>query len=236
MWAGPIMSDRASASIEGTLANREGGWGQVIGCLLVITVLILPMTWAMPLFRTELLVFLTNEVTVLGAVRTLARTDFFLCAIVVSFGMIVPLTKLSALLYAWFILPCPRASIWIERLSMISKFSMLDVMLIAITIVGLKGVGLGKVEIEYGFYIYSTVVISILILSSWMQVKGSAGKEAAALDETVPLRNFDARKVFDQTGRRDDAAADQQSAGTPPTRPEGLGSGTSVRKPHPTST
>jgi paraquat-inducible protein A len=190
MRARPTTDDLASASIEGTLAHREGGWGRLIGSLLVIMLLILPMTWAMPLFRTEFLVFLTNEVTVLGAVRTLANTDIFLCAIVVLFGMIIPFVKLTALIYAWFVLPYPRAFIWISRLSTISKFSMLDVMLIAITIAGLKGVGLGKVEIEYGFYIYSTVVLSILILSSWMQFKVKIRTQAIVRIKKFTVERF----------------------------------------------
>ena len=82
-----------------------------------------------------------------------------------------PFIKLLTLLYAWFVLPPTRAQSWINASGKISKFSMLDVMLIAITIVGLKGVGLGKVEAEYGLYANTVVVLSVLFLSFWMEIE-----------------------------------------------------------------
>jgi len=75
-------------------------------------------------------------------------------------------------------LPQARAQSWINAIGKISKFSMLDVMLIAIVIVGLKGVGMGKVKVEYGLYAYALVVIFALLLSSWMQVV--AGRRVTA--------------------------------------------------------
>jgi paraquat-inducible protein A len=161
-----------------TLAGHQRGLTRLIGPLLAMTLVALPISWHLPLFRTELLVFLENEVTLLGAVITLAETDLFLCAIVVLFGMAIPFMKLLALLYAWFALPQARAQSWINAIGKISKFSMLDVMLIAIVIVGLKGVGMGKVKVEYGLYAYALVVIFALLLSSWMQVV--AGRRVTA--------------------------------------------------------
>ena len=54
------------------------------------------------------------------------------------------------------------ARAWLGALNKIGKFSMLDIFLIAVTIVGLKGVGLGKVEIAYGLYAFAAVVLMIL--------------------------------------------------------------------------
>jgi paraquat-inducible protein A len=159
---------RLEAATRGTLAGRAKGWAMLIGPLLAVTLLILPITWWMPLFRTELLVFLENDVTILGAVQSLADIDLFLCAIVILFGMMVPVVKLMASLYVWFVLAPDPARRWIGYLGKVSKFSMLDVFLIAVTIVGLKGVGLGKVEVEYGLYAFAGVVLAILLLSFWM--------------------------------------------------------------------
>jgi uncharacterized paraquat-inducible protein A len=125
----------------------------------------LPFTWFMPLFRTELLVFLDNEVSVIAAARTLFEADLLLFTVIVLFGMVVPVMKLTGLLYAWSVLPAEAGRAWIGALNKISKFSMLDIFLIAVTIVGLKGVGLGKVEIAYGLYAFASVVLMILALS-----------------------------------------------------------------------
>jgi paraquat-inducible protein A len=154
---------------DNALARRTRGPAHFIAPLLAIGLIILPVTWWMPLFHTELLVFIENDVSVIGAAQSLVEIDWFLCAVVVLFGMIVPVGKLLGLLVAWTMLPGERGRRWISALNKIGKFSMLDVFLIAITIVGLKGVGLGKVEIAPGLYAFSGVVLMILGLSFWME-------------------------------------------------------------------
>lgn len=161
-----------------TLAARQAGAARLIGPLLGVALIALPLSWHLPLFHTELLVFLENDVTLVGAVQTLWETDLFLCAVVVLFGMAVPLVKLVALLFAWYALPLARARQWIARISKLSKFSMLDVLLIAVVIVGLKGIGMGKVSVAYGLYVYAGVVIAVLVLSSLMQAV-AAGSDAS---------------------------------------------------------
>lgn len=160
-----------------TLAQTQKGLSRAVSPLLALLLAALPVSWHLPLFRTELLVFLENDVTLLGAVRSLAEADIFLCAVVVLFGMAIPVLKLSALLYAWIALPRARASAWIRTISKLSKFSMLDIMLIAVVVVGLKGIGMGKVTVEYGLYVYAGVVISALLLSSWMEFAAAHHQE-----------------------------------------------------------
>jgi uncharacterized paraquat-inducible protein A len=152
-----------------TLAGQQAGPGRLIAPLLAMALVALPISWHLPLFRTEWLVFLENDVTLLGAVRTLAATDLFLCAIVVLFGMAIPFMKLAALLYAWLAMPAETARAWIDAIGKVSKFAMLDVLLLALVIVGLKGVGMGKVSVAYGLYVYASVVMLVLLVSAWMQ-------------------------------------------------------------------
>lgn len=150
-----------------SFSRAATGLDRLVLPLLVLALVALPFTWFLPLFRTELLVFLDNEVTVIGAARTLFKADLLLFAVIVLFGMVVPVAKLAGLIYGWAILPAEAGRAWIGALNKISKFSMLDLFLIAVTIVGLKGVGLGKVEIAYGLYAFAAVVLMILALSFW---------------------------------------------------------------------
>lgn len=182
--ASPIVNGSGPAGEDArinTLAGTQRGVSVIAGPLLAILLIALVISWHLPLFRTELLVFLENDVTLLGAVVTLAETDLFLCSIVVLFGMVIPFMKLLALLYAWFALPQARARSWIKSISGFSKFSMLDVMLIAIVIVGIKGIGMGKVTVEYGLYVYAVVVLSVLLLSSWMLIAANRPSGAGRL-------------------------------------------------------
>jgi paraquat-inducible protein A len=160
------MLSRSERQTE-SFARRAQGSDKFVLPLLALALIALPFTWFLPLFRTELLVFLDNEVTVIGAARTLFKADLLLFAVIVLFGMVVPVAKLAALIYAWAVVPREKGRAWIGALAKISKFSMLDIFLIAVTIVGLKGVGLGKVETAYGLYAFACVVLMILALSFW---------------------------------------------------------------------
>lgn len=160
------MLSRSDAQTQ-SFARQAQGAERLILPLLAAALIALPFTWFLPLFRTELLVFLDNEVTVIGAARTLFKADLLLFAVIVLFGMVVPVAKLAGLIYAWAIQPCAKGRASIGALNKISKFSMLDIFLIAVTIVGLKGVGLGEVEIAYGLYAFAAVVLMILALSFW---------------------------------------------------------------------
>ena len=169
--AGTVDASKSSPPGEtaNTIAGQQTtGPARLTGALLALALIALLLSWHLPLFHTEFLVFLENDVTLIGAVQTLWETDLFLCAVVVIFGIAAPFLKLVALLYAWYALPLPRARGWIARISKLSKFSMLDVLLIAVVIVGLKGIGKGKVTVAYGLYVYAGVVIAVLILSSLM--------------------------------------------------------------------
>ena len=153
MGAGTVDASKSSPSGENTantIAGQQTGPARLTGALLALALIALLLSWHLPLFHTEFLVFLENDVTLIGAVQTLWETDLFLCAVVVIFGIVAPFLKLVALLYAWYALPLPRARGWIARISKLSKFSMLDVPADRfVVIVGLKGIGMGKVTVAY---------------------------------------------------------------------------------------
>ena len=103
MLSSPATSENPSRSHS--FARHSKGWDRLILPLLALALIALPFTWFLPLFRTELLVFLDNEVTVIGAARTLFKVDLLLFAVIVVFGIMVPVAKLAGLLYAWTMLP-----------------------------------------------------------------------------------------------------------------------------------
>ena len=95
--AGPIASNSEQKPPSPAAATAR----RLVLPLLVLALVALPFTWFLPLFRTELLVFPSiNEVTVIGAARTLFKADLLLFAVIVLFGMVVPVAKLAGLIYA----------------------------------------------------------------------------------------------------------------------------------------
>ncbi len=163
-----------------SLGARQTGWARLVGPLLVLALAALPVTWTLPLFRTELFYVFGDEVSVVGVVRALSATDPVLCAVVVAFGILAPVAKITGLIHAWYWLPAERSGRRIALLAKVGKFSMLDVMLVAVAITAIKGVGIGSVVVAPGLYAYGGIVIGVMILSSWMQARADAAARPAA--------------------------------------------------------
>ncbi len=108
--------------------------------------------FAMPLFGGE-------EISILGGVIELAKSDIFLCVIVSVFAILIPYVKAILLVGAQFEqLGNPKR--WLKVLSAIGKLSMADVFLIAMYVVLIKGIGFGDIEIQWGLYLFTALVLA----------------------------------------------------------------------------
>ena len=83
------------------------------------------------------------------------------------FSVITPLVKGLALAWVWFRLPMVRARTWLDRLAVLGKLSMAEIFLLAVILVGIKGVGIGTVEISWGLQAFVVAVLLSLAASTW---------------------------------------------------------------------
>ncbi len=108
--------------------------------------------FAMPLFGGE-------EISILGGVIELAQSDIVLCAVVAVFAILIPYVKAILLVGAQFgQLGNPKR--WLKILGAIGKLSMADVFLIAMYVVLIKGIGFGDIEIQWGLYLFTALVLA----------------------------------------------------------------------------
>lgn len=125
-------------------------------CLLVLY----PVAWWAPLARASVLPFFGgNEVSVLTGIDSLWETDLFLCVVVVLFAVVAPYAKTIATIWLQFRQLTPRALTFTELLA---KLSMTDIFLIALYVVMMKGIGIGHIEIAWGLYLFTLLVLSSL--------------------------------------------------------------------------
>ncbi|MFT6272587.1 MAG: putative paraquat-inducible protein A [Dinoroseobacter sp.] len=126
--------------------------------------LALPMAWTAPLMRAGLLpLFGLAEISVLSGVQVLWQTDIFIALLVTFFALIAPLAKVVMLLLIQYNRASHR---WMAALHHLSRLAMADVFLIALYIVIVKGVGLGRVEAAWGLYAFTSCVLATLILGA----------------------------------------------------------------------
>lgn len=152
-----------------TPAKAATGLRRLIGPLSVLNIVAFAYVLFQPLLTTRISFFLRNDISLLQAAIDLYRIDKFLFAVVVLMGIVAPAIKMIAMTVAWYFADVRRAPHYMKWLVLLGRLSMLDVMLLAILIVAIKGIGIGTVLIRPGFYVYVALVAGFLLLSLLME-------------------------------------------------------------------
>ncbi|MFV2003309.1 MAG: paraquat-inducible protein A [Paracoccaceae bacterium] len=125
--------------------------------------ILFPVAWFAPLMRAGLLpLFGLNEISVISGLRSLWDTDIALALLVSFFAIVAPYVKTIGLALIHF--QVLRREI-LPILIFIGRLAMADVFLIAIYIVVIKGVGIGKVETAWGLYLFTGCIVASIAIS-----------------------------------------------------------------------
>lgn len=110
----------------------------------------------LPLVTFEKLYFFEDNPSLLGIVGTLFdNRDYALAALVALFSILFPLAKMIAIV-AEALTPAGSETGWFARLvPFLSKWSMMDVMLVAVVIAAAKTSGLAHAFTEAGLWCYA---------------------------------------------------------------------------------
>lgn len=128
-------------------------------CLLVLY----PVAWCAPLMRAGLLpLFGLSEISVITGLLSLWDTDIFLALVVALFALIAPYVKTIGLALIHFgALPARMG----KPLELLGKLAMADVFLIALYITLTKGIGVGRIEVAWGLYLFTFCILASLFIS-----------------------------------------------------------------------
>ncbi|WP_025057074.1 paraquat-inducible protein A [Sulfitobacter noctilucicola] len=122
-----------------------------------------PLAWWAPLMRAGLLpLFSLNEISVLKGLQSLWATDIFLALVVTLFALFAPYLKTVALALVHFDLLKPSV---LPAVHLLGKLAMADIFLIALYITLSKGIGVGRIEVAWGLYLFTACILSSLLIS-----------------------------------------------------------------------
>lgn len=125
--------------------------------------ILFPLAWFAPLMRAQLLPFFrADEISVISGLLTLWEEDVLLALIVAVFALVAPMLKTIGL-----------ALIHLGRLparllpvvTLLGKLAMADIFLIALYIVIAKGLGVGRLEVAWGLYLFTACILMSFVLS-----------------------------------------------------------------------
>jgi len=140
------------------------GTGLLIWKVLNLSLLVLfPIAWFAPLMKAGLLPFFKlKELSVMSGISSLLDKDLFLAIIVILFAIIAPIAKVIGTALIQF---GRVTDTWKPTIQVMGKFAMADIFLVAIYIVVAKGVGVGRLEVGWGLYLFTACVLAGFIIS-----------------------------------------------------------------------
>lgn len=145
------------------------GWRKFVGPILVIFALAFLPVLFVPLVSTRVPIISYNEIALARIAYDLFFIDKFLFFIVFVFGIIFPIGKTSCAVLCWYWADGAGAERCHRVLVILGKLSMLDIMLLAIFIVAFKGIGVGTVQVRYGLYLYTLLVLLSYLLTLFLK-------------------------------------------------------------------
>ena len=150
------------------MAAEAVGSNRFIGPAMVVAGLLLVAGWTLPLMTVKQFIFLSERVSVFGAVRDLWRADQFLLVLIVAvFSVVFPIVKLGLAFYIWYAADAAggRLHRLLGSLSALAKWSMLDVFVVALVVVAIQLSLVGDVLLNPGLYLFvAAVLLSMLVV------------------------------------------------------------------------
>ena len=125
--------------------------------------ILFPIAWFAPLLRAGLLpLFSLDEVSTITAVQALWEKNIFLALLVTVLAIFAPIIKVAATALIHFGLLSRKP---LPTLEVLGKLAMADVFLVALYVVGAKGVGIGRIETAWGLYLFTACVLGSMLVT-----------------------------------------------------------------------
>jgi paraquat-inducible protein A len=122
-----------------------------------------PIAWFAPLLKAGILhLFKLSEISVMSGLQSLWGSDVYLALVVTVFALFAPYIKTVGLALIHFRLLSPRLT---PALGIMGKLATADVFLIALYVVVAKGIGIGRVEVAWGLYLFTACILASLAIS-----------------------------------------------------------------------
>ena len=141
---------------------------------------------SLPIIKLTKYVFWSTEHSLLSTVNVLIRDgQHFLGITVALFSIVFPVMKL---LYLLLVSTLPQSEIArqsrrLKRLEWLGKWSMHDVLVLALTIFFIKSQGVYDAASLYGVYFFTAAVVLMILSYAWLR----GDERIPKLDEAVPL-------------------------------------------------
>jgi paraquat-inducible protein A len=173
----PAQAVSADRRPSGALARQ--GLAFWIGPLIVIDLGLLVVAWFLPLMTLKAGCVLWDsmclnreETSLAGTVQMLAESrEWLLLVVIGGFAMLFPVAKLVVAGWVWARVDAgsPRRSRAFALMQALGKWSMIDVFVVALIVVGVKVSLIADVDVHAGIYVFTAAVALSIVVMTWME-------------------------------------------------------------------
>lgn len=173
-----------------------GGRRFLLSLAIIAASVCLALGVSLPVIKLTRYVFWSTEYSLLSTVRALIRDgQLFLGFTVLTFSIVFPVLKL---LYLLLVSTLPAAEIrrqqhHLKALEWLGKWSMHDVLVLALTIFFIKSQGVYDAASLTGVYFFTAAVVLMILAYAWLRTDADLGGGlplAAGAETASTLRNF----------------------------------------------
>lgn len=160
-----------------TIARAGDGWDRVAGGLLVLSAAVLGLGLFLPVLRVDRFLFLTDRVSIAEGIHALlSEGEILIGAVVLLFSAVFPMLKLGLAfrLWGWADVRAAAFDRQARRLEWLGKWSMVDVLVVALLVFSVKATGLADATTEAGLYFFCAAVLGTAVAVG--RVKAAARK------------------------------------------------------------
>ena len=146
---------------QGSLSATVKGRDAWIGPLLILSLVLLALGLAMPALSFGNILFRRDYSILQGVWSFWHSGKYFLFVAVGVFSVLLPTAKILLCAAIWFAVPRQddRVVKLVALLALVSKWSMLDVFIIALTVLVMEGSLIGSADIRFGLIAFAGAVL-----------------------------------------------------------------------------
>lgn len=166
----------------GSPAATATGRDRLIGPMLILSLVLLAVGLMLPALSVGTFLFRRDYSILQGVWAFWKAGNYFLFVIVGLFSVVLPAVKTLLCAYVWYGVPRAdgRAAKLVGVLAALSKWSMLDVFIIAITVLVMEGSLLSSADIHVGLAAFAAaVLLSTIGLKRMAALMGEPGARRA---------------------------------------------------------
>ncbi|MEQ8194829.1 MAG: paraquat-inducible protein A [Rhodospirillales bacterium] len=158
-WVGLLLTFRSAKT---ALSGQARGIEKISPLLLIVAAGFLAAGLYLPVVKVTKLLMFTDDISILGGVASLfTEGEIFLAAVVGVFSVVLPAVKIVASDFLWRVYPADGDNVAkaLDMLGFVARWSMLDVLIVALLVFSLKASMLGDATAQPGIYFFSASVV-----------------------------------------------------------------------------